>query len=96
ALLSAVPKPSPDGAKNHLRLEGEVPNPANPPVGCRFHTRCRYARDICRTDEPQLEEIAAGRFAACHFAKELGLQGVTVSGVSQYELPSDASPVAPR
>ena len=95
ALLSAVPKPAPDGAKNHLRLEGEVPNPANPPRGCRFHTRCRYAKDVCRTDEPPLEEVAEGQFVACHFAKELDLRGVTASGVARYELPSDAVPIEP-
>jgi peptide/nickel transport system ATP-binding protein len=93
ALLSAVPKPTPSTSFNDLRLEGEVPNPANPPTGCRFHTRCRYAKDVCRQTEPPLVEVDDGQFAACHFAKELSLRGVEVSGVAQYELPKDATRV---
>jgi peptide/nickel transport system ATP-binding protein/oligopeptide transport system ATP-binding protein len=48
-------------------LQGDVPSPANPPKGCRFHTRCWMAKDICRTQEPALEEKVPGRWSACHF-----------------------------
>jgi len=47
-------------------LTGDVPNPANPPSGCVFRTRCRYATDICRTERPPLADHGGGRFAACH------------------------------
>jgi oligopeptide/dipeptide ABC transporter ATP-binding protein len=68
ALLSAIP-PRP-GATTHIeriRLLGEPPSPLEPPSGCRFHTRCGYAQDVCRTDVPELRELAPGHFAACHF-----------------------------
>ncbi len=91
ALLSAVPKPHPDGAGKRVRLSGEVPSPADPPPGCRFHTRCSYARDICRREVPGLVEIGPGRRVACHFARELGLAGVRSTGVAHYRLPADAS-----
>ena len=76
ALLSAVPKSDPDDERHRIILQGEIPNPANPPTGCYFHPRCRYAKDICRVDTPLLEEISPGHFAACHFSKELSLRGV--------------------
>ena len=66
ALLSAVPEPDPKSARTRQRLEGEVPSPLNPPPGCRFHTRCPIARDVCRTKVPELKEIADGHQAACH------------------------------
>jgi peptide/nickel transport system ATP-binding protein/oligopeptide transport system ATP-binding protein len=69
ALLSAVPEPDPDAAKTRIILQGDVPNPANVPPGCSFHTRCPIAQPICRTDRPPLAETAEGHFAACHFAK---------------------------
>ena len=62
ALLSAIPVPDPDSGKERIILTGDVPNPVNPPAGCRFHPRCAYAKDICREVEPQLE--AAGDGAA--------------------------------
>ena len=61
---------------DRILLPGEVANPANPPSGCYFHPRCRYAQDICRTTKPVWEEIELGHFALCHFAKELQLRGV--------------------
>jgi len=76
ALLSAVPKSEPDEVRQRIILQGEIPNPANPPNGCYFHPRCRYVKDICRMDTPPLEEVSPGHFAACHFAKELNLRGV--------------------
>jgi oligopeptide/dipeptide ABC transporter ATP-binding protein len=76
ALISAVPPADPDIRLNRIVLEGDVPSPANPPPGCVFHPRCRYARGQCRVQEPQLVEIKAGHYASCHFAAELSLQGI--------------------
>lgn len=64
ALLSAVPQPNPDIAVDRIILEGEVPNPANPPSGCHFHPRCAYATEKCRKEIPQLQE-KDGRLVAC-------------------------------
>jgi oligopeptide/dipeptide ABC transporter ATP-binding protein len=68
ALLSAVPEPDPDAAKARIILRGDVPNPADVPPGCSFHTRCPIAQPICRTERPPLAEMGAGHVAACHFA----------------------------
>jgi peptide/nickel transport system ATP-binding protein len=74
ALLSAVPVPEPVAAaegrrvrRERIRLTGDVPSPLNPPSGCRFHTRCWKAQDVCSTTEPPLLELAPGHRAACHF-----------------------------
>jgi peptide/nickel transport system ATP-binding protein len=66
ALLSAVPVPEPGAARERIILKGDVPSPVNPPKGCRFHTRCPYAFDRCRTEEPPLRPLVAGHLAACH------------------------------
>ena len=66
ALLSAVPVPDPRARPDRQRLTGEVPSPLNPPSGCRFHTRCPLARDICRTQVPAWHEAAPGHHVACH------------------------------
>jgi oligopeptide/dipeptide ABC transporter ATP-binding protein len=71
ALLSAVPLPVFGQKREQIILEGAVPNPVEPPTGCRFHTRCRYAEDICRQTEPALVEIRAGRQAACHLVDRI-------------------------
>jgi oligopeptide/dipeptide ABC transporter ATP-binding protein len=76
ALLSAIPPADPDIPVNRIQLQGEVPSPANPPSGCIFHPRCRYAKDICKQEVPPLVESEPGHFASCHFAKELHLRGV--------------------
>jgi peptide/nickel transport system ATP-binding protein len=66
ALLSAVPVPAPGAARQRVILKGDVPSPINPPRGCRFHTRCPYAFDRCRTEEPQLVPAAGEHYSACH------------------------------
>lgn len=78
ALMSAVPKPDPDIKPDRMLLEGDVPDPSDPPDGCNFNPRCNYARDICRREEPELV-ISAGKakeYVSCHFAEELELKGV--------------------
>ncbi|HLH74003.1 MAG TPA: oligopeptide/dipeptide ABC transporter ATP-binding protein, partial [Chloroflexota bacterium] len=65
-----------DDTKTRIILPGDVPNPANPPSGCRFHPRCRYARMVCQTERPALREITPGHHVACHLAEELKLAGV--------------------
>ena len=81
ALLSAVPNPDPDlrDPERQILLEGDVPDPANPPSGCYFHPRCRYAEDRCKTESPLLRDVGDGHLAACHFAETLHLRGVTDS-----------------
>jgi oligopeptide/dipeptide ABC transporter ATP-binding protein len=66
ALLSAVPVPDPDAKRNRIILAGDVPSPINPPPGCRFHTRCPYAIERCKVEEPAMRELAPGHFVACH------------------------------
>ena len=68
ALLSAIPIPDPNVSRSRHRvvLEGEVPSPMNPPNGCKFHTRCPYARDICREARPETIEAGQGHTCACH------------------------------
>jgi len=58
-------------------LTGEVANPANPPSGCYFHPRCRYAKDICSKEAPSWQEVRPAHWVSCHFARELRLRGVT-------------------
>ncbi len=76
ALMSAIPEVDTDQEMVPVHLEGEIPSPVNPPSGCRFHTRCPYVQDLCKTEMPQWQEIEKGRFVACHFADTLTLKGV--------------------
>lgn len=70
ALLSAVPEANPHEEKQRIILTGDLPSPANPPNGCKFHTRCPYAEEICRTEEPVFKQVSpTGQMAACHFVK---------------------------
>jgi peptide/nickel transport system ATP-binding protein len=81
ALLSAVPVPDPTVERRRIILAGDVPSPVELPTGCRFHTRCPYAFDRCRVEEPALKEVLPGHFAACHL-RDAG--------------PAPASPAQPR
>ncbi len=76
ALLSAVPKPDPRNKSMRVPLEGQVPDPANPPSGCHFHPRCLYAKDVCKAETPALREVQPDRYVACHLAEDLTLVGV--------------------
>ncbi|MEJ5309867.1 MAG: oligopeptide/dipeptide ABC transporter ATP-binding protein [Anaerolineae bacterium] len=76
ALLSAVPNPDPRLRSQRIVLEGEVADPANPPSGCYFHPRCRYAQEVCRVETPVQEEISPNHFVRCHRAHEISLRGV--------------------
>ena len=79
ALLSAVPVPDPTVRRKRLILAGDVPSPTNLPSGCRFHTRCPYAFDRCRREEPQLAEISPGHVVACHLREAAGAEKSDVS-----------------
>ena len=76
ALVSAVPPADPDVRMERIILEGDVPSPSNPPSGCVFHPRCRYAEDVCRTEFPPMVDLGNGHMSRCHFAADLELQGV--------------------
>ncbi len=66
ALFSAIPQPDPDIKMNRIILKGDIPSPANPPKGCRFHTRCPKATDICKEKAPEYKDYGNGHCAACH------------------------------
>ncbi len=76
ALLSAVPRTDPDHISKRIILPGDVPSPADPPPGCKFHPRCRYAKDICSKEIPQWRELSDDHWVACHRADELTLLGI--------------------
>ncbi|NDL59552.1 ABC transporter ATP-binding protein [Phytoactinopolyspora mesophila] len=78
ALLSAVPKPDPllRDRRERIVLSGDVADPSDPPSGCYFHPRCRYAQPICAEEQPPLRDVGDGTTTACHFAEELNLRGV--------------------
>ncbi len=102
ALLSAVPIPDPDlsAKRERIVLEGDVPSPINPPSGCRFHPRCRYATEVCTQIEPPLVDYGNGHIAACHHplnVDEATLQNVgvaeqlTPAAADETALPQDTS-----
>jgi oligopeptide transport system ATP-binding protein len=88
ALLNAIPVPDPRMKRPRVLLEGDVPSPIDPPPGCRFHTRCTFATEICRSEEPPLvAEAADGHATACHWWREIADRvGV---GVNNHALPPD-------
>ena len=71
SLLSAIPVPDPAYRRGRVVLGGDVPNPAHPPAGCRFHPRCPIAHEHCSREEPALREVEPGHVSACHFADQL-------------------------
>jgi peptide/nickel transport system ATP-binding protein len=76
ALLSAIPNPDPDLRRRRTILQGEVASPSNPPSGCHFHPRCRFATEMCKQEVPEWREYTPGHFASCHRVTELDLTGV--------------------
>jgi len=78
ALMSAVPVPDPDYDVERILLEGDVPSPVNPPSGCYFHPRCRYAKEICKTEAPVYRNLGNDHFVTCHLADTLDLQPVNM------------------
>jgi peptide/nickel transport system ATP-binding protein len=79
ALLSAVPKTDPRQKSRRIVLEGDVPSPADPPSGCKFHPRCRYAEAVCSQRRPELVDLDQGHHVACHLATKLELGGIAAS-----------------
>lgn len=71
ALLSAIPIPDPTKKRNRIILTGDIPSPANPPKGCRFHTRCPYVMDVCKEIVPQFIESEPDHFVACHLVNKI-------------------------
>jgi len=71
ALLSAAPVPDPKRKRKRIILSGDVPSPIHPPSGCRFHTRCLYAKEVCSRQEPSFREVKENHLTACHFAEEI-------------------------
>lgn len=74
ALLSASPMPFPGFKRERIILKGDVPSPIDPPPGCRFHPRCKYAQNICSSNEPAMREVEPGHLTACHFAGSVGIK----------------------
>lgn len=70
ALLSSIPVPNPKVQNERILLSGDVPSPINPPSGCRFHTRCPFATDLCSSKEPETVEVQSGHHVACHYAND--------------------------
>jgi oligopeptide transport system ATP-binding protein len=96
ALLSAVPIPDPDLAEKRERivLEGDVPSPINPPSGCRFHPRCRYATDVCQQLEPPLVDYGNGHLAACHHPLNVDQATLQQVAVAAQHTPAEADETA--
>ena len=82
SLLSAIPIPDPERRHNRIVLKGDVPSAANPPSGCRFHTRCYMAQPVCSAEIPLLREVAPGHWSACHFAEDVAPPGADASAAA--------------
>jgi peptide/nickel transport system ATP-binding protein len=76
ALLSSVPKADPLYKSERIVMQGDVADPSNPPSGCYFHPRCRYAEEVCKLKSPEFRELKPDHFVACHRAEELQLDGI--------------------
>ena len=99
ALLSAVPEPDPHRRKKRIILKGDIPSPANPPSGCRFHTRCWLREQLgrperCVTEEPLLREVRPGQVAACHFSEEINAKAVADAAIDTAVTPVAAAAAA--
>ena len=70
ALFSAIPNPNPDEKSERIILKGDIPSPANPPKGCKFHTRCPQCMEICKSVSPEYKEVEEGHFVACHLYRQ--------------------------
>ena len=81
SLLSAVPVPDPDVQRSRKRivLPGDPPSPINPPSGCRFHTRCPIAKEICSKEKPELKKVGEGHYCACHFAMAFPIESSSIN-----------------
>jgi oligopeptide/dipeptide ABC transporter ATP-binding protein len=79
ALISAIPVMDTKRRSKRIVLAGSIPDPSDPPSGCRFHTRCKYAQSVCSAREPAFEEVEPNHYAACHFARELSLHATSGS-----------------
>jgi oligopeptide transport system ATP-binding protein len=92
ALLSAVPIPDPreSSARERIVLEGDVPSPVNPPSGCRFHPRCRYATEVCTQLEPPLVDYGNGHLAACHHPLNVDKETLARATVDERRTPAEA------
>lgn len=77
ALLSAIPIPDPTVSRERILLKGDVPSPANPPSGCRFHTRCPYVMDVCKVEDPEFKDWGDEHWAACHLEEGAPERDVT-------------------
>jgi oligopeptide/dipeptide ABC transporter ATP-binding protein len=100
ALLSAIPNPNPRIKKKRLVLKGDIPSPAAPPSGCRFHTRCWLRERLgnperCVTEEPAFRVVAPGHEAACHFAEEITSAGVEITAAIGIETDAPRPTAAP-
>jgi peptide/nickel transport system ATP-binding protein len=89
ALMSAVPVPDPlvEAARERILLQGDLPSPANPPAGCRFHTRCPFRQETrCDTERPELRELRQGHRVACHYAEDIAAGRITAHEVTPEEV----------
>lgn len=93
ALLSAIPQADPDASFEPIRLTGEIPNPLAAPSGCRFHTRCPYAKPRCSAEVPEWREIAPSHYVACHYAADFDFSR-PMRGKAAPGAPQPSEPVA--
>lgn len=90
ALFSAIPVPDPDAKMNRIILEGNIPSPANPPSGCKFHTRCSYVMPQCKTVVPAQKEMEPGHFVVCHLYNDAAPLAVSVADTMEKAEPEGA------